>query len=99
MVHDIKPPFLDGRLVLSKQSQPVVPVRDPTSDMAIIAKKGSQLMREMREKREREKAVKDQFKQAGTVRVRARARVRATARARVEGGQGPVQAGGVRVRE
>ena len=27
MVHDIKPPFLDGRLVLSKQSQPVVPVR------------------------------------------------------------------------
>ena len=35
--------------------------------MAIIAKKGSQLMKDMREKREREKAVKDQFKQAGTV--------------------------------
>ena len=30
MVHDIKPPFLDGRLVLSTQSQPVVPVRGPT---------------------------------------------------------------------
>ena len=29
MVHDIKPPFLDGRLVLSTQSQPVVPVRGP----------------------------------------------------------------------
>ena len=42
-------------------------VPDPTSDMAVIAKKGSQLMKEMREKREREKAVKDQFKQAGTV--------------------------------
>ena len=45
MVHDIKPPFLDGRLVLSKVTAPVVPVRDPTSDMAIIAKKGSQLMK------------------------------------------------------
>jgi len=35
--------------------------------MAIISKKGSQLMRDQRERREREKAVKDQFNMAGTV--------------------------------
>ena len=61
MVSDIKPPFLDGKTVFSKQSQPVLPIKDPTSDLAIISKKGSQLMRDQRERREREKAVKDQF--------------------------------------
>ena len=67
MVSDIKPPFLDGKTVFSKQSQPVLPIKDPTSDLAIISKKGSQLMRDQREKREREKAVKDQFNMVGTV--------------------------------
>ncbi|KAL1510502.1 hypothetical protein AB1Y20_006806 [Prymnesium parvum] len=67
MVSDLKPPFLDGKTVFSKQSQPILPIKDPTSDMAVISKKGSQLMRDQREKREREKAVKDQFNMAGTV--------------------------------
>ena len=50
VVHDIKPPFLDGRTVYSKQSEPVMPVKDPTSDMAVFSKKGSQLMRDVRER-------------------------------------------------
>ena len=67
VVHDMKPPFLDGRFVLSKQSEPVMPVKDPTSDMAIFSKKGSTLMRDVRERRERERATKDKFNMAGTV--------------------------------
>lgn len=44
---DTKPPFLDGRVVFTTQAEPVMPLKDPTSDMAIIAKKGSALMREV----------------------------------------------------
>ena len=53
MVHDLKPPFLDGRTVFTKQLEPVNPVRDPTSDMAVFSKKGSALVKEKREQAER----------------------------------------------
>lgn len=56
MVHDLKPPFLDGRTVFTKQLEPINPVRDPTSDMAIFARKGSALVKEKREQSERAKA-------------------------------------------
>jgi pre-mRNA-splicing factor ATP-dependent RNA helicase DHX38/PRP16 len=56
LVHDIRPPFLDGRVLFTKQIDPVNPVRDPTSDMAIFSKKGSALVKEIRSRREREKA-------------------------------------------
>lgn len=56
MVHDLKPPFLDGRTVYTKQLEPINPIRDPTSDMAIFSKKGSALVREKREQAERQKA-------------------------------------------
>ncbi|XP_024542250.1 pre-mRNA-splicing factor ATP-dependent RNA helicase DEAH7-like [Selaginella moellendorffii] len=55
LVHDTRPPFLDGRLVYTKQADPVLPVKDPTSDMAIIARKGSVLVRESREKQNMQK--------------------------------------------
>lgn len=55
MVHDLKPPFLDGRTVFTKQLEPINPVRDPTSDMAIFARKGSALVKEKREQAERAK--------------------------------------------
>jgi pre-mRNA-splicing factor ATP-dependent RNA helicase DHX38/PRP16 len=58
MVHDIKPPFLDGRTVFTKQLDAIQPVRDPTSDMAKFARNGSQLVKEMREKKEISKAMK-----------------------------------------
>ncbi|KAI0685259.1 P-loop containing nucleoside triphosphate hydrolase protein [Cytidiella melzeri] len=56
MVHDLKPPFLDGRTVFTKQLEPINPVRDPTSDMAIFSRKGSALVKEKREQAERQKA-------------------------------------------
>ncbi|KAJ1636504.1 Pre-mRNA-splicing factor ATP-dependent RNA helicase mog-1 [Pavlovales sp. CCMP2436] len=67
LVHDLRPPFLDGRVVFSKQAEPVLPVKDPTSDMAVNSKKGSALVREVRERRERERATKDKFSTAGTM--------------------------------
>jgi hypothetical protein len=56
MVHNLKPPFLDGRTVFTKQLDPINPIRDPTSDMAVFAKKGSTLVKEKREQAERAKA-------------------------------------------
>ncbi|KAF1392855.1 hypothetical protein PFLUV_G00032370 [Perca fluviatilis] len=56
-VHNLVPPFLDGRIVFTKQPEPVIPVKDATSDMAIIARKGSQLVRKHREQKERKKVV------------------------------------------
>jgi pre-mRNA-splicing factor ATP-dependent RNA helicase DHX38/PRP16 len=41
MVHDLKPPFLDGNTVYTTQTSQIQVVKDPLSDMAILAKKGS----------------------------------------------------------
>jgi hypothetical protein len=56
IIHDLKPPFLDGKTVYTKQLDPISPVRDPTSDMAVFSRKGSALVREKREQAERAKA-------------------------------------------
>eukprot|EP00743_Colponemidia_sp_Colp-15_P007008 GILK01007563.1.p1 GENE.GILK01007563.1~~GILK01007563.1.p1 ORF type:complete len:1219 (+),score=255.03 GILK01007563.1:307-3657(+) len=55
LVHDLKPPFLDGRVVFTKQMEPVQVVKDKTSDIAVLAKKGSMVLREVREQQERTK--------------------------------------------
>lgn len=41
--------------ILFPQPEPVIPVKDATSDLAIIARKGSQLVRKHREQKERKK--------------------------------------------
>ncbi|KAL4065767.1 P-loop containing nucleoside triphosphate hydrolase protein [Scleroderma yunnanense] len=56
MVHELKPPFLDGKTVFTKQLEPINPIRDPSSDMAVFSKKGSTLVKEKREQAERAKA-------------------------------------------
>ncbi|KAL3636460.1 hypothetical protein CASFOL_021007 [Castilleja foliolosa] len=56
LVHDTRPPFLDGRIVFTKQAEPIMPLKDPTSDMAIISRKGSNLVREIREKQSMNKS-------------------------------------------
>lgn len=66
LVHHIVPPFLDGRIVFTKQPEPVIPVKDPTSDMAICARKGSALVRAFREQKERRKAQKKHWELGGT---------------------------------
>jgi pre-mRNA-splicing factor ATP-dependent RNA helicase DHX38/PRP16 len=56
LVHDTKPPFLDGRFLFTKQKGPVLPLKDPTSDMAVIARQGSKLVKDVREKKETHKS-------------------------------------------
>ncbi|KAG2772310.1 Pre-mRNA-splicing factor ATP-dependent RNA helicase [Phytophthora cactorum] len=55
MVHSTKPPFLDGRVSFTTQVEMVATVKDSTSDMAVCARKGSELLREVREQRDRNK--------------------------------------------
>ncbi|KAK9090147.1 hypothetical protein Sjap_023324 [Stephania japonica] len=66
IVHDTKPPFLDGRVVFTKQAEPVMPVKDPTSDMAIISRKGSVLVREIHEKQSQNKSRQRFWELAGS---------------------------------
>ncbi|XP_010549285.1 PREDICTED: pre-mRNA-splicing factor ATP-dependent RNA helicase DEAH7 isoform X2 [Tarenaya hassleriana] len=66
LVHDTKPPFLDGRVVFTKQAEPVMPIKDPTSDMAIISRKGSVLVREIREKQTMHKSRQRFWELAGS---------------------------------
>lgn len=56
IVYELKPPFLDGTTVYTKLLEPINPIRDPTSDMAIFSRKGSALVKEKREQAERAKA-------------------------------------------
>jgi len=53
LVRDLKPPFLDGNIIYTKQLEAVQPIKDPSSDMAVVARKGSRLVREKRERQER----------------------------------------------
>jgi pre-mRNA-splicing factor ATP-dependent RNA helicase DHX38/PRP16 len=66
MVHDLKPPFLDGRTVFTKQLDPINPIRDPTSDLAVFSRKGSALVKEKREQAERAKAAAKMAALGGT---------------------------------
>lgn len=52
IVHNLKPPFLDGRVSFSLQQSMVSIVKDPSSDFATNARNGSALLREVREKRD-----------------------------------------------
>jgi pre-mRNA-splicing factor ATP-dependent RNA helicase DHX38/PRP16 len=66
MVHDIRPPFLDGRQVFTKQLETVSVIRDPTSDMAQVARQGSELVRFKKREQERRKGVKETLEVSGT---------------------------------
>lgn len=55
MVHDLKPPFLDGNTVYTTQTSQIQVVKDPLADMAILAKKGSAVVKDYRERNERQK--------------------------------------------
>ncbi|RFU36158.1 hypothetical protein B7463_g226, partial [Scytalidium lignicola] len=66
LVHDLKPPFLDGRTVFSKQLEPVPAVRDYQSDMAVFSRKGSKVVKERRQQRERQKQAQEATSMAGT---------------------------------
>lgn len=65
-VHQKVPPFLDGKIKFTKQENPVLPVKDPNCDMAVIAKKGSELVKDFRLKRETKKAQKKDWELKNT---------------------------------
>jgi hypothetical protein len=52
IVHNVKPPFLDGRVTFSMQQTTVSIIKDPTGDMAVNSRKGSALLRDVRERRD-----------------------------------------------
>ena len=66
LVRDLKPPFLDGQIVFTTQLEPINPLRDPTADLATVARKGSTLVKEKREQRERERAAAKALDLAGS---------------------------------
>ncbi|KAI9834780.1 MAG: DEAH-box RNA helicase prp16 [Sarea resinae] len=66
LVHDLKPPFLDGRKVFTKQLEPVPAVKDPQSDMAVFSRKGSKVVKEKRQQKERQKQAQEATNVAGT---------------------------------
>lgn len=67
MVHDLRPPFLDGKQVFTRNKEPISAIKDSQSDMAVFARQGSALVRQHREKRERQKQARDSASVAGTI--------------------------------
>ncbi|KAL6760535.1 P-loop containing nucleoside triphosphate hydrolase protein [Haematococcus lacustris] len=66
LVHDSKPPFLEGKVVGTRGGDIVLPLKDPTSDMAVIARKGSDLVKQIREKKEASKSRARFWEMAGS---------------------------------
>lgn len=57
---------MDGRAIFSRQPEPVIPIKDPTSDLAVLSKKGSKLVRYHRDEKERRKAQRKELELAGS---------------------------------
>lgn len=66
LVHDIAPPFLDGRVSFTKMKDPVLPVKDVTTDLYKLCRKGSDVLRTVREQKERMKGIKKMYDLAGS---------------------------------
>lgn len=66
LVHDLRPPFLDGKTIFTTQKDPVSAVKDPQSDMAVFSRKGSKVVKERRQQKERQKQAQEATKVAGT---------------------------------
>ncbi|KAM4055089.1 helicase associated (HA2) domain-containing protein [Hirsutella rhossiliensis] len=60
LVHDLRPPFLDGRTIFTKQLDPVPAVRDYQSDMAVFSRKGSRVVKDARQQRERQRQAQEE---------------------------------------
>ncbi|EMD94436.1 hypothetical protein COCHEDRAFT_17648 [Bipolaris maydis C5] len=66
LVHELRPPFLDGKTVFTKQIDPVPAVRDPQSDMAVFSRRGSRVVKEKRQQKERQKQTQEATSAKGT---------------------------------
>ena len=68
VVRNVKPSFLDGRVSFSQQKQQVLTVRDPTSDIAVLSRKGSALCAAQREETHKHK-MRKRFWELGGSRI------------------------------
>lgn len=66
LVHDLRPPFLDGRTIFTRQLDPVPAVRDYQSDMAVFSRKGSRVVKDARQQRERQRQAQQATSITGT---------------------------------
>ncbi|KAI9727933.1 MAG: DEAH-box RNA helicase prp16 [Chrysothrix sp. TS-e1954] len=62
----LRPPFLDKKEIFSRQLEPVQPVKDPTSDMATLSRRGSAIVAERQKQKERQKQAAAAVNAAGT---------------------------------
>lgn len=68
LVHQIKPPFLDGRVSFSTVREAVPTVRDASSDFAKLARQGSATLRFLRANKEKN-AMRQKFWELGGTRM------------------------------
>lgn len=68
LVHQVKPPFLDGRVSFSKIRDAVPTVRDASSDFAKMARNGSATLRHLRETKDRN-TMRQKFWELGGTRM------------------------------
>lgn len=66
LVRELKPPFLDGRIKYTTQIESVSVVRDSTSDLAVLAKRGSGVVSQLREQEDRSKMRKRFWELSGS---------------------------------
>jgi pre-mRNA-splicing factor ATP-dependent RNA helicase DHX38/PRP16 len=66
LVRNLKPPFLDGKIVYTTQIDAVQVLRDPSADLATCSKKGSRLVMEKRAQQERARAAGKMANLSGT---------------------------------
>ena len=68
LVHQVKPPFLDGRVSFSTIREAVPIVKDPTSDFAKMAREGSATLRHLRATKDKH-AMRQKFWELGGTRM------------------------------
>jgi pre-mRNA-splicing factor ATP-dependent RNA helicase DHX38/PRP16 len=68
LVHQVKPPFLDGRVSFSKIREAVPTVRDASSDFAKMSREGSETLRVLRAKKDKN-TMRQKFWELGGTRM------------------------------
>lgn len=68
LVHQVKPPFLDGRVSFSDIREAVPTVKDSSSDFAKMAREGSVTLRHLRENKEKH-TMRQKFWELGGTRM------------------------------
>jgi pre-mRNA-splicing factor ATP-dependent RNA helicase DHX38/PRP16 len=87
LVHQVQPPFLDGRVAFSTVREAVPTVRDASSDFAKKAREGSETLRMIRANKDKN-AMRNKFWELGGTRMGNAVGVAATAKTKEEAEEG-----------